>query len=179
MPPPLLHCYSSSGNVKRPFWPAITNVSPHSSDLKDAMRAKDINRLSVLRSILAEVTNLSKTNNPIKKDVQLLVLLRKRSAMAKIAADEFKAHQRPDLAEKEELQGRILEGYVGQVDVVGEAEIRSVVERMVGELRRSGGKLDVGVVVKSVLSEGGELNGKPVDRGELARLVKEILGTKE
>ena len=151
---------------------------PPSSDLKDAMRAKDTNRLSVLRSILAEVTNLSKTNNPIKKDVQLLVLLRKRSAAAKIAADEFKAHRRPDLAENEELQGGILEGYVGQVDVVGEVEIRSVVERVVGRLRNNGEKVDVGTVIKCVSSEEGELKGKPVDRGDLARLVKEILSTK-
>ncbi|KAI9775040.1 MAG: hypothetical protein M1839_001592 [Geoglossum umbratile] len=143
------------------------------------MRAKDANRLSVLRSILAEVTNLSKTNNPIKKDVQLLVLLRKRSAAAKIAAEEFKTHQRLDLSEKEELQGKILEDYVGQVDVVGEAEARSAVERVVGGLKSSGEMVNVGVVMKRILSEEGELEGMPVDRGELARLVKEILSSKE
>jgi uncharacterized protein YqeY len=143
------------------------------------MRAKDTNRLSVLRGILAEVTNLSKTNSPIKKDIQLLALLRKRTAAAKIAADEFRTHQRLDLAEKEELQGKILAEYVGQVDVVSEAEIRRVVESVVGTLRGSGKKVDVGVVLKSVLGEGGELDTKPVDRGDVVRVAKGMLGTKE
>ncbi|KAI9865151.1 MAG: hypothetical protein M1813_002471 [Trichoglossum hirsutum] len=143
------------------------------------MRARDTNRLSVLRSILAEVTNLSKTNSPIEKDIQLLALLRKRTAAAKIAADEFKTHQRPDLAEKEELQWKILEGYVGQIEVVGEVEIRRAVESMIEGLRSNGEKVDVGIVLRRVLGEGGELGVMPVDRGDVARVVKEVLLAKK
>jgi uncharacterized protein YqeY len=143
------------------------------------MRAKDTNRLSVLRSILAEVTNLSKTNSPIKKDVQLLALLRKRASAAKIAADEFKTHHRLDLAEKEDIQGKILAEYAGRVEVVSEAEIKRAVENVVGGLRSSGEKVDVGVVLKSVLGEGGELGARPVDRGDVARVVKDVISTKD
>ncbi|KAH0552987.1 hypothetical protein GP486_006816 [Trichoglossum hirsutum] len=139
------------------------------------MRTKDANRLSVLRGILAEVTNLSKTNSPIKKDIQLLALLRKRAAATKIAADQFKTQHRPDLAEKEELQGEILEGYMGKVEVVGEAEIRRAVERMVEGLKSNRERVDIGVVLKRVLGEGGELGAMPVDRGDVARVVKEVI----
>ena len=52
------------------------------SDLKTAMKAKDTPRLNVLRALLADVTNSAKTSNPIKTDMQLLSLLRKRAAAA-------------------------------------------------------------------------------------------------
>ncbi|KAH0544277.1 hypothetical protein FGG08_001540 [Glutinoglossum americanum] len=145
----------------------------------NAMRAKDTNRLSVLRSILTEVTNLSKTKSPINKDIQLLALLRKRTAAAKTAADEFKTHQRPDLADKEELQGKILEEYLGQVEVVSEAEIRKAVEDVVERLRSGGEKVDIGAVLENLLGERGELGAKPVDRGDVARVVKEIVHKRE
>ncbi|TVY52847.1 Altered inheritance of mitochondria protein, partial [Lachnellula suecica] len=95
------------------------------------MRAKDTARLSVLRSLLSSTLNASKTSSPINTDLQMLSLLRKSSAQGKTASEEFRKNGREDLAAKEEAQVGILEEYAGGVEVVGEGEIRGVVEGVV------------------------------------------------
>ena len=60
------------------------------------MRAKDTNKLSVLRTLLAQTLNASKTNSPIVTDMHMLALIRKNSTAAKTAAEEFKAAKRDD-----------------------------------------------------------------------------------
>jgi len=102
-------------------------LSKIKDDLKTAMRAKDQNRLSVLRAVLAAVVNASKTDAPIKTDVQLVVLLRKSAAKSREAAAEARMAGREDLAEKEEAQAKILEEY---------AESSSVRELTVDDLRK-------------------------------------------
>ena len=65
------------------------------------MKAKDTNRLNVLRGLLAEVTNAAKTAQPLDSDMKLLGLLRKRTSAANQAAKEFSDAGRQDLTEKE------------------------------------------------------------------------------
>src|ERR1051326_7942459 len=61
---------SSTDDAKRN--PTLSRLR---EDLKTAMRAKDAARLSVLRAVLANITNASKTNAPVKDDLALLALL--------------------------------------------------------------------------------------------------------
>ncbi|TVY31656.1 Altered inheritance of mitochondria protein 41, mitochondrial, partial [Lachnellula cervina] len=95
-------------------------------DLKSAMQNKDANRLSVLRALLSQTLNASKTSSPINTDMQMLALLRKSSAQSRAASEEFKKNGREDLASKEEDQIKVLEEYAGDVSVVGEEEVRRV-----------------------------------------------------
>ncbi|KAL9079338.1 MAG: hypothetical protein Q9157_001768 [Trypethelium eluteriae] len=139
------------------------------------MKAKDANRLNVLRSLLAEVTNAAKTSSPVKSDMQLLSLLRKRAAASKAAASEFQDAGRADLKEKEEAQMSVLDGYIGGVQVVGEDEIKRVVRERIRQLQGDGIKLDLGNVVKVLLGPGGDFDGKPVERGYVAKEVKNAL----
>lgn len=140
------------------------------------MKEKDSNRLNVLRGLLAEVTNAAKTNNPIKSDMQLLSLLRKRAASAKQASTEFKSAGRQDLVESEEKQAKVLEEYAGDVETMSNDDIRDVVMEVVEDLKaQQTGKLNMGDVLKKLLAPGGRLDGKPVERSEVARLVKEVL----
>lgn len=145
------------------------------ADLKTAMKAKDTNRLNVLRSLLAEVTNAAKTSSPIKSDMQLLSLLRKRAAASKAAASEFQTAGRADLREKEEAQSSVLEEYAGGVEVVGEDEIKRVVTERIQYLKSEGMKLDIGSVTKALLGPGGDFDGKPVERGDVAKEIKAVL----
>jgi uncharacterized protein YqeY len=138
------------------------------------MKAKDTNRLNVLRTILAEVTNSAKTSNPIKSDMQLLGLLRKRAAAAKNVADEFKAAGRDDLVEKENQQAAVMEEYAGSVETMSENDIKQAI---LGAVDGSSDKPNMGQVLKKVLGPGGSLEGKPVDRAEVARIVKQVLGS--
>ncbi|KAI9824109.1 MAG: hypothetical protein M1832_002179 [Thelocarpon impressellum] len=168
-----MHCRQASTSTAAP--PMLQRIR---SDLKTALKAKDTNRLNVLRSLLAETTNLAKTSNPITTDVQLLSLLRKRSAASRTAAAEFDGAGRADLRDKEEAQVAVLEEYAGGVETVGLEEIGRVVGGEIERLRADGCRVDVGGVLKGVLGEGGLLAGKPVERGDVARLVKEVLGSK-
>lgn len=141
------------------------------------MKEKDQNRLNALRGLLAEVTNQAKTSNPIKTDMQLLSLLRKRTAQAKAAGEEFKAAGREDLLEKEESQVAIFEEYAGGVETMSENDITDAVTKVVEEMKAvAEGKVNMGEVLKKLLGSGGSLEGKPVDRSEVARLVKKALG---
>lgn len=142
------------------------------------MKGKDTNRLAVLRGLLAEVTNAAKTNNPVKTDMQLLTLLKKRAATAKQASDEFKSAGRQDLVEKEEAQVSILEEYAGDVQTMSSDDIRDMVIKTVEDTKAqqtTPGKINMGDVLKKLLAPGGSLDGKPVERAEVARIVKEVL----
>lgn len=141
------------------------------------MQQKDTNRLNVLRNLIADITNSAKRNDPVKTDMQVLSLLRKRQASAKQASDEFKAAGRQDLVEKEEGQVDVLEEYAGSVETASEDDIRDVVMKVVEDAKgaQSVGKLNMGDVLKKLLGPGGSLEGKPVDRSQVARIVKQVL----
>lgn len=162
--------------------PASASASPLlgklKGDLKTAMKAKDTNRLNVLRALIAEVANSAKTSNPILTDMQLLSLLRKRTAAAKSAQEEFKAAGREDLVEKEQQQVEVLDEYAGCVETMGAEDISNAVQAVVDQAKAAAGnvKLNMGDVLKKVLGAGGSLEGKPVDRAEVARVVKRLLG---
>ncbi|TKA79053.1 hypothetical protein B0A49_02132 [Cryomyces minteri] len=146
-------------------------------DLKSAMKAKDTNRLNVLRSLLAEVTNAAKTTSPIKSDMQLLSLLRKRASASKAAAEEFRAQGREDLGTKEEGQVGVLEEYAGGVETVAMEEVERVVGEVVQTMKGQGEKLNLGAVLKRLVGPGGAFEGRPVETKEVARVVKDVLGS--
>ncbi|PVH83375.1 GatB/YqeY domain-containing protein [Cadophora sp. DSE1049] len=164
-------CYATGTSTTPPMLLKIRK------DMKTAMQTKDSNRLSVLRALLSQTLNASKTSSPINTDMQMLSLLRKSANAAKAAAEEFKGAGRQDLADKEDLQRAVLEEYVGSVEVLGEGEIRGVVEGVVRGLKNEGdGKeLKIGEVMKRVLEGEGGLDGKAVEKGEVARIVREVL----
>ncbi len=131
--------------------------------------------LSVLRALIAEYANAAKTSSPIKTNIQLLALLRKRAATSRSAAIEFSAANRNDLKDKEEAQIAVLEEYAGGVETVGTEEIRRVVGEVIGKMRTEGLKADMGAVLKNLVGPGGAFEGKPVEKGEVARIVKGML----
>jgi len=139
------------------------------------MKAKDTNRLSVLRGLLAEVTNQAKTSSPVKTDMQMLSLLRKRTASAKAASDEFKAAGRQDLVEKEDGQVQVLEEYAEGVETMSLDDVREAVVKTVDEVKQESGKANMGDVLKKLLGPGGNLDGKPVEKKDVAAIVKEVL----
>jgi uncharacterized protein len=144
-------------------------------DLKTAMRAKDAPRLSVLRSLLSATLNASKTASPIKTDPQLVALIRKTQRASQDAADEFRAANRQDLVDKEEGQIQIMEEYISGsgVQALGEAELKTLIQNAVDQAESAGvaGKALIGAVMRSLKDS---LDGKDVDRTQLANMVKEM-----
>ncbi|KAI7090650.1 hypothetical protein KC356_g1309 [Hortaea werneckii] len=149
-------------------------------DLKTAMQQKDTPRLNVLRALLAEVTSSAKSPNPIKTDLQLLSVLRKRAAAAKAARAEFEKAGRQDLVDREDGQASIIDEYAGGVETMSVEDVKVAVEKTIAEAKEAaqGKAVQMGEVMKKILGPGGALEGKPVEKSEVARLVKDILGTK-
>ncbi|KAF5009811.1 hypothetical protein FDECE_3987 [Fusarium decemcellulare] len=152
-------------------------LSKLKADLKTAMRAKDAPRLAVLRAIMSANLNASKTSTPIKTDVQLVALIRKIQKSAFDAAAEAKTVGREDLVQKEEEQIKVLEEYIANsgVQTLSEAELKAMVQDAVEASKAAGvqAKAILGDVMKRL---SGTLEGKDVDRKELAKMVKEVVG---
>jgi len=141
------------------------------------MQAKDSNRLAVLRSLLTQTINASKTSSPVTTDLQMLALLRKSAAASRMALDEFRSAGRSDLADKEDRQLQVMEEYAGAVETVGEEEIRSAVARVIDKMKADQAdqaRLPMGEVLKRVFAPE-VLGDKPVERGEVVKIVKDIL----
>ncbi|PGH00903.1 hypothetical protein GX51_05567 [Blastomyces parvus] len=145
------------------------------SDLKDAMRAKDKTKLNALRAIISETNNAAKTSSPVKTDIQLLKLLTKRTAALKAAKGEYQAAGRADLSESADKELEVLQGYASQVETISDEEIRAAVSRAVENIKNSGEKLVIGTVIKALVGRGGSLEGKPVQVGEISKIVKELI----
>lgn len=148
------------------------------TDLKSAMRAKDAARLSVLRTILSATNNAAKTSSPIKTDVQLVQLLRKTAHGNQEAAEEARAAGREDLIAKEEAQVKIIDEYIADsgVQTLGKDEMRAIVEKVIIEIKNEGmdEKRISGELFKRLMVKDGPLEGKEVDRAEIAQIAKEL-----
>jgi uncharacterized protein YqeY len=144
--------------------------------MKTAMQNKDSNRLSVLRSLLTQTLNASKTSTPINTDMQMLALLRKTANASKAASEEFKGAGRQDLADKEDLQLKIMEEYAGTVAVMGEEDIKEAVQRVVDDMRSEGTKMQLGDVMKKLFAPE-VLGEKSVEKGDVAKIVKGVLAS--
>jgi uncharacterized protein len=144
--------------------------------MKEAMKAKDTNRLNVVRAILAEVSNSAKSQKPIQTNLQLLSLLRKRAADYSATAESYKAANRSDLVEKEEAQVKVLQEYGSMVETMSPEDVKSAVGEAIKTIKDAGETLNMGVVLKKLVGEGGSLAEK-ADKGEVARAVKEALAS--
>ncbi|TDZ26860.1 Altered inheritance of mitochondria protein 41 [Colletotrichum orbiculare MAFF 240422] len=145
------------------------------TDLKAAMRAKDAARLSVLRSVLSATNNAAKTSSPITTDAQLVALLRKTQRATQEAAAQFRAAGRDDLADKEELQARVMADYIANSGVLTltEAEVGALIHKAVEEATAAG-KAAVGEVMK-IVNAATQGKDSEVDKKRISELVKEAL----
>ena len=131
----------------------------------------------MIRGIISETNQLASGPNAIKSDMQVLALLKKRKAASQAAAKEFENAQRDDLKEKQEKEIEILNEYAGTIQLVPEDELRRIVQTAVERLKQQDtkGALYPGSVMKELLQGGGPLEGKPVDKAQLAGIAKEAL----
>jgi uncharacterized protein YqeY len=138
------------------------------SDLTAAMRAKDANRLSVLRMVKANIMNrqiekgADLTEEEITKALQSLVKQRKDSI------DQYEKAGRAELAEKEQTELVVLEEYLPQA--ASKEEIEQAVTDAISETGASSIR-EMGAVMKAAQAK---LAGKAAD----GRLVSETVKAK-
>jgi uncharacterized protein YqeY len=83
-------------------------------------------------------------------DVAVLDVLQKQAKMRRDSIDAFRKGDRPQLAEKEEQELAIIQGYLPTQ--MSDAELRAIVERIVAETGAAGPR-DMGKVMPKVLAE--------------------------
>lgn len=137
-------------------------------DLTTAMKAKDADRLSVLRMVKANLMNrqIEKgeklTDEEITKALQTLVKQRRDSV------EQYEKAGRSELADKEKSEIAVLEDYLPQA--ASKEEIEKAVTEAVSETGASSMK-EMGAVMKAAQAK---LAGKSAD----GRLISEIIKTK-
>jgi uncharacterized protein YqeY len=105
----------------------------------------------------------------------MLALLRKKRAASKAASAEFLQNKREDLSQKQEDEIAVLDEYANQVNVMSEDDTAKYVDETLQSLGGTGAKLNPGAVLKELFKSGGSLEGKPVDKAVVAKLVKQRL----
>ncbi|KAL4957208.1 hypothetical protein BDW69DRAFT_43983 [Aspergillus filifer] len=169
-----LGLYQARWNSTAPTQPPL--MTTLKTDLKTAMRAKDTDRLNVIRALISEYNNSQKTESPITTDVQLLRLIQKRTAASKDSAKQFQEANRPDLIDKENKAQAILDEYGSQVELMSTEEATEIVKAEIAKLKETGKKIQPGIVMQSLFSkEGGALTDKPVDRAGLVSIIKSAI----
>ncbi|MEA2157358.1 MAG: uncharacterized protein QOE11_3498 [Solirubrobacteraceae bacterium] len=133
-------------------------------DLTAAMKAGERDRVGALRLVLNELQKAAKEGG----DDERAVLRRERKRRLE-AATAYRAAGREDLAEGEEAEARLIEGYLpAQLD---EDALRAIVAAAVAETAAASAK-DMGSVMKVAMARtGGNADGKVV-----SALVREALG---
>jgi hypothetical protein len=139
-----------------------------SDDYREALKAGDKSRVSILRMIKAAVKNREIEKRTSLTDDEISSIFRSFIKRANESIEQFSKAGRMDLAEKEKEELSIMQGYLPQQ--LGEEEIRGFVKESINEVGATGPK-DIGKVMKAVMAKTkGLADGKLVNN-----LVKEIL----
>ncbi len=139
------------------------------SDYKEAMKAKDSLKSTVLSCLRAEFMNTALAKKKDKLDENdCIAVIRKQIKSRQDSIEQFTAGNRPELAEKERKELDILKAYLPAEMSVD--EIKKVVEEVVLAVAAQGMK-DMGKVMKEVNAK---ISGK-ADSKTVSDLVKERL----
>lgn len=137
------------------------------SDLKDAMRAKDTVRLDTIRSIRAAITQREVDTQKELDDAAIADIVRGLRKQRVEAFEQYQAGGRTDLAEREAQEKALLEAYLPAAPDA--SAIDAAVRAVVAELGASSVK-DMGRVMQAAKAR---LAG--VDGQALSAVVKGIL----
>jgi uncharacterized protein YqeY len=128
-----------------------------------AMKAGEKVRVGALRLVLSELQKAAKEG-----DADELAVLRRERKRRLDAAEQFRGGGRPELADQEESEARLIEGYLPAE--LGDAELDGLVAAAIDETGAASPK-DLGQVMKAVMSRvGGRADGKRVSARVRERL---------
>jgi uncharacterized protein YqeY len=141
------------------------------SDYKDAMKARDTLKSSVLSLLRADFINTAMAKKKQKlEDADALAVIRKQAKQREDSIEQFTKGNRVDLADKEKHELEILKSYLPQE--LAEEELNKIIDEAVATTGASGLK-DMGKVMKEANTQiAGRADGKLV-----SELVKKRLGS--
>lgn len=131
-------------------------------DMKDAMRAGDTLRRDTLRMLIAALKNERIDKGADLDEDGVMAVVRRGVKSRKDSAQQYRDAGRDELADQEEAEIAVLEGYLPQM--LDEAATTAAVEAAIAETGASA-KSDLGKVMKAVMAaHKGLVDGKLVNR---------------
>ena len=114
----------------------MTLKSRITDDMKTAMRAKDADRLSTIRLLLAAIKQREVDERKELADAEVLVVIDRMIKQRRDSIVQFAAGNRPDLADKEKAELDLLATYMPQP--LGDAEIDAMIAAAITKVGASG-----------------------------------------
>ena len=137
-------------------------------DMKDAMRAKDKARLSVIRMVKAAIQNESINKGDELDSEEELTVLSREFKQRKESLGEFESAGREDLVAGLNVELKVIEEYLPTQ--LTEEEILAIVEEVIAETGATS-KADFGKVMKVILPK---VKGK-ADGSVISKLLQQKL----
>ncbi|MEO2064889.1 MAG: GatB/YqeY domain-containing protein [Desulfurobacteriaceae bacterium] len=137
-------------------------------DMKAALKAKDKEKLSVIRMLQALIKNAEIDKRGELTDEEIVSLLQKYAKQRRESIEMYEKGGRQDLVEKEKRELEIVESYLPKQ--MSEEEIRELVAEVIKEVGASSPK-DLGKVMQAVMPK---VKGR-ADGSLVNRVVRELL----
>ena len=144
-------------------------------DMKNAMRAKEADRLGTIRMLLAGIKQREVDERIVLDDVAVVAIVDKLMKQRKDSLAAFTQAGRMDLADKEAFELTVLEGYLPKrlsPDEVA-TEVKAIAAGIAAELGRVLTQGDMGKVMGAVKAQ---LAGR-ADMGQVSAAVKSVLAS--
>jgi uncharacterized protein YqeY len=135
-------------------------------DIKTAMRAKDKDRLSVLRMVKSNLMNLEIDKKSELTDEEVIKSLNTLVKQRRDSAEQYENAGRTELAEKEKSEITVIEDYLPRSAT--DEEIENAVTEAIAETGADSMQ-DMGNVMKESLAK---LSGKTVDGKIVSQMVR-------
>ena len=140
-------------------------------DLKEAMKAREADRLSVLRMLKAAIKNAAIEKGGqagVLDDTEATAVVRKQVKQRQDSIATFEKGGRPELAAKEQAEIVTLEKYLPQA--LGPEELGRLVDEAIAEVGATG-KAQMGAVMKALGPKvAGRADGKTLSQAVQQRL---------
>ena len=138
------------------------------SDMKTALKSRESIRLETIRGARGAIRNKEIEVGDALDDDGIMRVLRTLVKQRMDSVEQFRAAGRDDLADKEQLEQAVLEGYLPRAPAA--AEIEKVVGELIAELAAEGPR-DMGKIMKPAL----ERLGPAADGKRVSETVKRLL----
>jgi len=139
------------------------------AEMKVCMKAKNKERLQVVRSLLAAIKQVEIDNQTTVDDAGVLAILDKAMKQRRDSHQQFTDADRPDLAEQEAYEMSVIQDFMPQA--LTEDEINALIDDAMTKTGASSMQ-DMGKVMGLLKPE---MQGR-ADMGEVSKLIKAKLG---
>ncbi len=136
--------------------------------MKDAMRAKDKERLGTIRLMMSEFKRIEVDERVDLDDARIITILDKMLKQRRDSISQFEKADRQDLADKEKYEVQVIQEFMPEA--LTEAEINDLIEQAINQTNASSMK-DMGALMGILRPQ---LQGK-ADMGQVSQLIKSRL----